>query len=123
MSASKRTLLLGSIALSVAIALLLTGDMSAASPAIRGVPGSSKPESTINGRYCSATNIYLLEHVIVEQALYERKGNTWTCLDGSKVIPYSAVNDDYCDCADASDEPGKSFSLSPRFLTVFRRII
>jgi protein kinase C substrate 80K-H len=41
---------------------------------------------------------------------YKPKGTTWTCLDGTKTIPWSAVNDDYCDCIDGSDEPGTFFS-------------
>lgn len=28
------------------------------------------------------------------------------CLDGKSIVPFSAVNDDFCDCADGSDEPG-----------------
>jgi len=32
----------------------------------------------------------------------------WSCLDGSYSIPWSALNDDYCDCLDGSDEPGKA---------------
>jgi len=32
----------------------------------------------------------------------------FSCFDGSYIIPFAFVNDDYCDCPDASDEPGTS---------------
>ncbi|KAM7436682.1 hypothetical protein ABFA07_013596 [Porites harrisoni] len=32
----------------------------------------------------------------------------FTCFDGSLTVPFNSVNDDYCDCADGSDEPGTS---------------
>lgn len=33
-------------------------------------------------------------------------GPTFRCLNGHQEVPHNAVNDDYCDCKDGSDEPG-----------------
>lgn len=37
---------------------------------------------------------------------YDSASGKFTCLDGSKTIGFQYVNDDFCDCADGSDEPG-----------------
>uniref|UniRef100_A0A1I8IR25 Glucosidase 2 subunit beta n=2 Tax=Macrostomum lignano TaxID=282301 RepID=A0A1I8IR25_9PLAT len=39
----------------------------------------------------------------------------FNCLDGSGTLPWSKVNDDYCDCRDGSDEPGTSACKNGRF--------
>lgn len=43
-------------------------------------------------------------------AVYQAAVDTgrFTCADGSRTIPANAINDNYCDCVDGSDEPGSS---------------
>lgn len=43
------------------------------------------------------------------------QGNMFLCLSKEKNIPFSQVNDDYCDCDDGSDEPGTSACVQGRF--------
>ncbi|GJP57270.1 hypothetical protein CLOM_g16294 [Closterium sp. NIES-68] len=42
-------------------------------------------------------------------------GSTVACRDGSRWIAASRVNDDFCDCADGTDEPGTSACALARF--------
>lgn len=44
--------------------------------------------------------------VSLSKASLYSPGKNFTCLDGTQTIPYNRVNDDYCDCYDATDEPG-----------------
>ncbi|XP_068130355.1 glucosidase 2 subunit beta [Hyperolius riggenbachi] len=48
------------------------------------------------------------------RAFYEEP-KPFTCLDGSRTIPFDRVNDDYCDCADGTDEPGTSACSNGKF--------
>lgn len=42
-------------------------------------------------------------------AKFYKDTTTFTCISHPSIqIPFSAVNDDYCDCPDGSDEPGTS---------------
>ncbi|EAW11825.1 putative protein kinase C substrate [Aspergillus clavatus NRRL 1] len=44
-----------------------------------------------------------------EFAKFYKDTTTFTCISNPAIkIPFSAVNDDYCDCPDGSDEPGTS---------------
>jgi protein kinase C substrate 80K-H len=37
---------------------------------------------------------------------YKKASSSFACLDGSKSVPSTYLNDNFCDCADGSDEPG-----------------
>lgn len=50
--------------------------------------------------------------------LYVSKNDKFTCFDGKKLLKYSQLNDDFCDCADASDEPGTSACTNGRFYCI-----
>lgn len=43
-----------------------------------------------------------------QKIFYEDTSGEFTCKDFSVSFPFSRVNDDFCDCSDASDEPGTS---------------
>lgn len=44
---------------------------------------------------------------------------TFKCFDGKKVIPLSAINDNYRDCQDGSDEPGTALGPPDNFYCKF----
>ncbi|XP_078492997.1 uncharacterized protein LOC100181130 isoform X1 [Ciona intestinalis] len=43
------------------------------------------------------------------------KEGLFTCFAGNQSVPWSAVNNDYCDCEDGSDEPGTSACKNGKF--------
>lgn len=43
---------------------------------------------------------------------YKPNNGKFTCFDGAKTIDFNQVNDNFCDCADGTDEPGE-FSTPP----------
>ena len=53
--------------------------------------------------------------VALEMASFYRPGKEFKCLDGSSTVPFDYINDDYCDCADGSDEPGTAACPNTKF--------
>ena len=51
----------------------------------------------------------------MERLSFYNPEEDFSCLDGSNRIPFSMVNDDYCDCLDGSDEPGTSACPSGKY--------
>ncbi|KAM7387100.1 hypothetical protein PAMA_009631 [Pampus argenteus] len=54
----------------------------------------------------SAVEVQRPRGVPLSKRQFYEEGKPFTCLDGSRSIPFDRVNDDYCDCQDGSDEPG-----------------
>lgn len=54
----------------------------------------------------SAVEIQRPRGVPLSKRQFYEEGKPFTCLDGSRSIPFDRLNDDYCDCQDGSDEPG-----------------
>ncbi|XP_065674245.1 glucosidase 2 subunit beta isoform X5 [Hydra vulgaris] len=48
------------------------------------------------------------------QSFYNPKQD-FTCFDRSATIPFTSINDDYCDCPDGSDEPGTAACPNGKF--------
>ncbi|XP_039678922.1 glucosidase 2 subunit beta-like isoform X5 [Perca fluviatilis] len=53
--------------------------------------------------------------IAADDKRFYRERKSFLCIDGSKIIPFEQVNDDYCDCEDGSDEPGTSACPRGRF--------
>lgn len=54
----------------------------------------------------SAVEVQRPRGVPLSKRQFYEENKPFTCLDGSRTIPFDQVNDDYCDCKDGSDEPG-----------------
>lgn len=56
-----------------------------------------------------------LRGVSIAQSSLYAPADSFTCFDGLLTIKYLQVNDDFCDCADGTDEPGTSACPNGRF--------
>ncbi|KAM8974791.1 glucosidase 2 subunit beta [Pelodytes ibericus] len=64
---------------------------------------------------CSAVEVKRPRGVSLSNRSFYDESKPFTCLDGSRTIPFDRVNDDYCDCADGTDEPGTAACANGRF--------
>ncbi|XP_072950065.1 glucosidase 2 subunit beta [Epargyreus clarus] len=64
---------------------------------------------------CAQSDVPRPRGVSLSKASLYSPTKDFTCFDGTLTIPFSHVNDDYCDCFDGSDEPGTSACLNGVF--------
>merc|ERR1712183_1138758 len=60
-------------------------------------------------------DVQLVRGVELKLQPFYNPNKDFTCLDGSATIPFSSVNDDYCDCPDGTDEPGTAACPEGRY--------
>ncbi|SPC68084.1 related to alpha glucosidase II beta subunit [Ustilago sp. UG-2017b] len=84
------------VRLNLAVAALAAGVISASASA-------SSPTTTEALRGISPADAAKYQAIKTEEGQLR-----WKCLDGSKELSWTSINDDYCDCADGSDERGTS---------------
>lgn len=53
------------------------------------------------------TELHVWPGVSLRTDLKYFEGSTFLCKDGSKRVPKARLNDNFCDCVDGTDEPGK----------------
>ncbi|XP_046747931.1 glucosidase 2 subunit beta [Diprion similis] len=59
-------------------------------------------------RHVAGSQVHHIRGVPISKTSLYPADRDFQCLDGSLFIPFNRVNDDYCDCADGSDEPATS---------------
>ncbi|XP_046837336.1 glucosidase 2 subunit beta [Vespa crabro] len=58
--------------------------------------------------HVTGSQVLHIRGIPVSKSTLYNPEHDFECLDGSLLIPFNYVNDDYCDCGDGSDEPGTS---------------
>ena len=62
----------------------------------------------VNGLVPKERTTYGVPNELLEKYTQKTESQKFKCLKSNEEIPFTAVNDNYCDCADGSDEPATS---------------
>lgn len=65
--------------------------------------------------YVAGSGVLQLRGIPVSKNPLYSPDRDFECFDGSRLIPFTQVNDDYCDCWDGSDEPGTTACANGKF--------
>lgn len=65
--------------------------------------------------YVAGSSVLQIRGIPVSKNPLYPPDRDFECLDGSRLISFTQVNDDYCDCGDGSDEPGTTACTNGKF--------